>query len=306
MSSFPQTPYDAHCSAIIRELSTPVAPEPTGIRASIVRLEGVRAVLFDVYGTLFVSGSGDIGAAAEKGNTSALQDALSALGIDLDADAAEQALDDFHELIRNEHARSRQGGNDYPEVNIASIWQALLGRLVERGLSSGGLSDARLHELAVHYECRQNPVWPMPGLSNMLARLAGHDVLLGIVSNSQFFTPLLFQSLIASDLEALGFDPSLCAWSWISREAKPSPKLLAPVLDALDQRGVSPREVVLIGNDMLNDIRMAAEAGCQTVLYAGDTRSLRMREDHPDCADLFADAVITQLDELISCLGLQD
>ena len=45
----------------MRALCRPLLPEPSGERARLVPLPGIRAVLFDVYGTLLISGSGDIG-----------------------------------------------------------------------------------------------------------------------------------------------------------------------------------------------------------------------------------------------------
>ena len=49
---------------------------------------------------------------------------------------------------------------------------------------------------------------------------------------------------------------------------------------------------------MLNDIYPAAMCGMNTALFAGDARSLRLREDHPDCQGLSADLVITDLRQI--------
>ncbi len=48
---------------IIRDRSRPLSPVSTGVDAKLQSLHGIRAVLFDVYGTLFVSSSGEIGIA---------------------------------------------------------------------------------------------------------------------------------------------------------------------------------------------------------------------------------------------------
>ena len=48
----------------IQNRLTPMDPIPTGMEPAGTVLAGVRAVIFDVYGTLFTSGSGDIGVAA--------------------------------------------------------------------------------------------------------------------------------------------------------------------------------------------------------------------------------------------------
>ena len=47
---------------IIRQHCRPLSPLPTAISKRLVRLPDVRAVVFDVYGTLIISSSGDVGA----------------------------------------------------------------------------------------------------------------------------------------------------------------------------------------------------------------------------------------------------
>ena len=61
---------------LIRAASAPLQPIATGVAPSLVELADVRAVLFDVFGTLLVSGSGDIGAADPAPRGQALVDAL--------------------------------------------------------------------------------------------------------------------------------------------------------------------------------------------------------------------------------------
>ena len=47
---------------------------------------------------------------------------------------------------------------------------------------------------------------------------------------------------------------------------------------ALGKNGVAPGEVLYVGNDMLNDVYAAGQVGFRTALFAGDQRSLRMRQ----------------------------
>ncbi len=50
---------------------------------------------------------------------------------------------------------------------------------------------------------------------------------------------------------------------------------------------------------MLNDIYPAKKAGFNTALFAGDTRSLRLRKDVAECKTLSPDIVITDLIQLL-------
>ena len=122
---------------------------------------------------------------------------------------------------------------------------------------------------------------------------------MGIVSNAQFYTPLLFRAFFEQTLEDIGFDPDCCIWSYKELKAKPSDDLFPKAEKHLKRNhGVRLSETVYVGNDMLNDIYCAHNAGCKTVLFAGDRRSLRMRETDERCIDLKPDAVITSLGHL--------
>ena len=62
---------------------------------------------------------------------------------------------------------------------------------------------------------------------------------------------------------------------------------------------ISAHSALYIGNDMLNDIYPAKMLGFKTALFAGDARSLRLRENHPKCQNLSADMLITDLVQVL-------
>ena len=143
----------------------------------------------------------------------------------------------------------------------------------------------------------------MPYLKQMLHECRELNLLIGIISNAQFFTPCLFDWFLESNLEDLGFEPDITLFSFQFGRAKPSGYLFQLAANRLKQRGLSAREVLYLGNDMLNDIYPAQKAGFKTALFAGDVRSLRLRKDHTKCKNLSADLVITRLDQLPGLLA---
>jgi putative hydrolase of the HAD superfamily len=70
----------------------------------------------------------------------------------------------------------------------------------------------------------------------------------------------------------------------------------------LCRRGIRHDEVLYVGNDMLNDIMPANSVGFRTALFAGDARSLRLREDEPSVRGSTPDLVVTDLLDLVRCL----
>ena len=61
-------------------------------------------------------------------------------------------------------------------------------------------------------------------------------------------------------------------------------------------------QTAFIGNDMRNDIAPARQSGFQTILFAGDARSLRMRSDDTICREIEPDLQVTHLTQLVSQL----
>lgn len=265
---------DQELIELIRELSAPMDPIPTDEIVSAPSFDEIHTVLFDVYGTLLISGTGDIGLTSKESDQKAMGDALIQSGIDADLVMAERASDAYREAIQESHEKSQQKGIEYPEVNILDVWDQVLNEV-------GVNTDIRF--LSIAYESRINPTWPMPGAAEALDALKQQGFRLGIVSNAQFYTPLVLAAHFGKSIEEMGFDLDWCSWSYEQLEAKPS--------TALFHRG--SKEVLYIGNDMLKDVWAAGQAGCRTTLFAGDRRSLNKREDDERCNNLLPDAVIT-------------
>jgi putative hydrolase of the HAD superfamily len=290
--------YNKHHISIIRKNASPLKPVPTDLRQSGSLRRPVRALLFDLYGTLFMSGSGDIATSEDVAISQerVKRDRLEALlrRYDLDYDP-ERVQERYSAAIRDEHERLRGKGVDYPEVVIERIWKGVL----------GFDSDERARTFSVEYESMFNPVWPMPHASTLLTAVRDQELYMGIVSNAQFFTPLLFETFMGASALELGFTEELALYSYVYGFAKPSTFLFERARDKLLKRGIDASEALFVGNDMLNDVYTAQRVGFQTVLFAGDKRSLRLRSDDVRCNKLKPDLTINDLLQLSEVLGIQ-
>ena len=274
----------------IRRRLRPLAPVPTELSFAGGIPAPVAAVLFDIYGTLFISGSGDVGTSSHSATD---QPALAALLDRYSIPGSPAALlERFFSAIEQAHAAAKRTGVDFPEVEIRSIWQGVL----------GVRQPEMIRDFALEFELLANPVYPMPHLQRMLTILRRRRLPLGIISNAQFYTPLLFRWFFGSEPPGIGFDPELTVYSYRFGRAKPSPLLFEHVAAVLARRGIAAASVLYVGNDMLNDIFPAHAVGFRTVLFAGDSRSLRLRADHPHCTFLRADAVVTDLLQLVKVI----
>ena len=290
--------------AIIKRHAGPLEPIATDTKPVLRKLSGIKAVLFDVYGTLLISGVGDIGTSREKDSAKAFGEALSAMEIRHDPQAV-CGVDWLADAIGRSHARSRDKGIEYPEVDILIVWSSVLEELRTRGLIEREEFDVSfLRKLAVEYEVRSNPVWPMPGCRECLEFLRESGFHLGLLSNAQFFTPELFPALLDAELRDLGFRDELLLFSYHSQHAKPGLFMFERAREILARLGVDSGATLYIGNDMLNDVYAASQVGFRTALFAGDDRSLRLRREDSRLAGISPDLVLTDLPQLLQCLPL--
>lgn len=282
---------------IMRESAFPMEPVPTGYPVRAAPIGEIECVLFDIYGTLIISETGDVGSglAAQAGGADSVAGTLgAALGALLReyrvSLGARELAAAFAEEVRAAHARALPD-EGFPEVDAQELWASILGL---------GADEALLFSAAWEASC--NRVWPMPGAAGMLEELRAAGLRLGIVSNAQAYTPPLFPILLGKTIEDFGFDPELCFFSWRERRGKPSPRLFASLSASLARCGIAPERTLFVGNDMLKDMYPARRAGLKTCLFAGDARSLKTRDDDPRCA-FESDAAIDRLDLLGAVLG---
>jgi len=271
----------------IQKYIRPLEPIPTVLTPAGDLTHDIRCVLFDIYGTLFISGSGDISLA--KQNSPQVAEIKFLLAKYEIQKTPRVLLDELRDAIKDRHKQLKDKGVEFPEIQIDRIWRQVL----------QWDSQDSIRHFAAEFELISNPVFPMPDIADLLATCRQHGILMGIISNAQFYTPYLFNWFLESDPLGLGFSPDLIFYSYLFEMAKPSAILFKMAAEKLKAKKILPASALYIGNDMLNDIYPAKNAGFQTALFAGDQRSLRLRADDPRCRDLKPDLVVTNLGQLM-------
>jgi putative hydrolase of the HAD superfamily len=277
--------------ALIRRYSKPLEAVPTACARKGKHGSRARAVIFDIYGTLFISKAGDIGVAKREAEKCLKEITLLFQNYGVEEDAR-IVLEIFFDEIQGEKERLREKGVEYPEVVIEDIWKRVL-KVNDR---------EKMRCLAIEYELIVNPVYPMPNLKEMLSGCRKRHILMGIISNAQFYTPHLFSALLDETLEDLGFKNELLFFSYRLGYGKPSADLFETAARELEREGVPREQVLYVGNDMRKDICPAKEVGFQTALFAGDARSLNLRENDTECEGIVPDIVITDLLQILDFL----
>lgn len=301
------TPY----SRIFHRRFESLEPIPTNVKPAQAKLNSIRAVLFELYGTLFISGGGDLVTSREAADERALAEVFKIIGIPpkgISAPAlAKEALQRYFAAIDEIRGEAAAGGTDAPAIDVVKLWQRVLRELGESDLlqkkpKEGQNNAPEVKLLAAEYAARVNPCWPMPGMVRCLTALVRRGFLLGIVSNAQFYSRDLFPALLGKQAEEMGFDPTLEFYSYQCGFAKPSLRFFQSVVERLAEMSVKPAETLYVGSDLFNDILPAARAGFRTALFAGDARSFKPRNNDPRAAGIKPDLILTSLGQIDGCI----
>lgn len=245
---------NGHLSAS-RILTAYLSPESFHFLLADPPVEKCRAVIFDIYGTLLLAAAG--GVKSDPAADPLLREILLRFGHPAPASPSGE----LYAAVMRHHAAA---GVAFPEIDLRVLWREVLS--LDAGVDLTALVEA--------IEREWHPAQLMPGAESMIRALADTGIAMGLLSNAQCNT--LGSLGAVADL----FDPELSILSYQHGMAKPAPALFQLLSDRLAARGISPAETLFIGNDPMQDIVPAAEAGFKTALFIGHPTSLR----HGDCA----------------------
>lgn len=306
MFEFTQQNYEAYkdvCVRKIAELSRDIGHEPASVEPRLQTLDDVKAVLFDVGGTLCLMER----SFSEWDNPDRIDqefgEILTEYGVDLiDIEPLEFLREKVWKPAGAMRA-AREGG----EAKILECFQQGFQEAADEGVCAQRLSLEKVAELHLEFALRSRTFWPAPGMTSTLLSLSDRGLSLGIVSNAQFFHRFLFEALCGFKMEQLGLDPDLVIWSCDVGYQKPALETFQPALNVLQRKNnLLPSEVLYVGNDMYADVYGASKAGMRTAFAALDARCTELCEDNESIPKgLDADVVLTDLSQLLRvCPGL--
>lgn len=215
-------------------------------------LRAVRAVIFDVYGTLLEVGPTPPDADARW--TALFRETL---GVAPPL-SREAFADRANEIIAREHGAARRRGIAWPEVLWPSVVMEVLP--LQTKLTAEAFEEFVYRQMQIERTLRLRP-----GAARCLRGLRERGVRLGLASNSQAYTQRELQEHFrAADLDTGWFDPALCFRSFEHGFSKPDPHVFQLLTTRLQARGIASRETLMVGDRLDNDIEPARAFGWQT------------------------------------------
>jgi len=294
-----------YCTELISEFRR--TPAFSGrIEAELADLSRAKVLLWDIYGTLFATRAGDLenSLKAPEAMLPAFSKTAGKFGFEqgvADGEDISKWLRDFYlGQIERVHQQKKAEGVPYPEVRIEEIWERIIATLENNGFRTDKAERELLpFRAALYFEIAFQQAILYKGAWETLLKLKNIGVRQGIVSNAQFYTPLLLEHFLKETsggrINGAGdiFDKDLVVFSFQLGRSKPDPRIFDPVLKKLRSRGIHTEEIIYVGNDMLNDICLASSLGIKTVLFAADRNSLKMHRGDKLVEKARPDAVIT-------------
>jgi FMN phosphatase YigB (HAD superfamily) len=299
-----------------RGLHWPAAPEPEPAKARrhLVKMPGVRAVVWNVYGTLLSIAGGDIWFTHPQ--AFAMQVALdktvqefkmwSAMSRRPGQPAEYLAILYEQALLKQKMAGSGSSRERVPEVWSERVWEAVLKLLCQKDYRFDTNFYGALNELSrkvayFFHSCLQGTAC-YPGAADAMLRLKSRGLMQGLLADAQHFTPLQLQRGLAVQVPGMQLsdllDDGLRFLSCEAKARKPSERLFRKVQSAIVELGIAPEQVLHIGSSITRDLLPARRLGFRTALFAGDKASLQATPEQLKDSAGRPDVLLTELSQL--------
>ena len=301
------------------DLAWPASPaiEPTGLRPSLKKLPDIRAVTWDIHGTLLCILGGQLylqhpqqmmmDVALDK----TIQEFKMWASMSRKPGQPAEYLRQIYSNLLVEQQSVSSGGDKHPEILVDRIWEALLKKLLQKDYKFDAGFMGSLNEysrkVAYFFHASLQGTVCYPGAAEALADVKNQGLLQGIVANTQCFTLLQLdrglQKQRAGASLAQVVDDSLQGCSHVLRSRLPGDRPFRHVLTALAAKGIQPHQALHVGARMSMDVIPARRLGMKTALYAGDKGSLEASAPQLNDPHMRPDVLLTELSQIADVVG---
>jgi histidinol phosphatase-like enzyme len=297
-----------------KDLAWPAPPEADRPKAKphLVLLPQVRAVLWNVYGTLLRLNGGELwfehpqafvmGVALDK----TIQEFKMWASMSRKPGQPADYLKQMYTQVLTENRSVPGGGEKYPEVASERVWESLIKKLLQKDYKFDAGFFGSLNEfsrkVAYFFHASLQATACNDGAAVALRHVAEQGLKQGLLADGQCFTRVQLQrGLAAQDgdivLDKL-LDKDLVILSCEVRGRKPSERLFRQAVNALNQQGIAPNEVLHVGARIQQDLLPARRLGMRTALFAGDRLSLQATAEQLKEPTSRPDVLLTELSQI--------
>ncbi len=223
----------------------------------------IKAVLWDIYGTLLIPKIGDLQQSLDKKEQYILsfKKFLKLLNDDFNIKvniSPEEGAEYLLNLIHIEHNVKKLKNITYPEVDIIKIWQLWFFYFTNKLFAR-----RTIKKFSICFESINNPTTIAKNAVKVLTWIKKQKLKQGIISNAQFYTKIFLNKYINFNKI---FDQELVFFSYQLGYAKPESKIYMKAIENLAKQNINPEESIYIGNDLQNDIYTPQKLKFNTIL----------------------------------------
>jgi FMN phosphatase YigB (HAD superfamily) len=303
-----------------RKLMWPAAPKrvPVTAKPSASPLAGIRAVAFNVYGTLLRISDGQLllqhpqSVRMEIAFEKTIKEFNMWNSMTRKPGAPSDALSvRYQRVLDEQRLAATETIGDVPEVDAALLWLKLIRQLQQKEYSYetslyGSLPEFGEKVAYFFHSCLQGLEAEAEVLA-VLQQLSQSGTRLGLLADGQRFTPIQMlrgfqrQGTLRT-LDEL-FDPAFQTFSYREGIRKPSKTLFRRCVERFRHAGIGASQVLYVGTRLRDDLAIAKAAGMRTALLASDQTSLAATREELADPELRPDRLLTSLAQVRDVVG---
>jgi hypothetical protein len=267
----------------------PPAVECPKARPHLVRVPEIRAVTWNVYGTLLAIGGGEL--LFEHPTQFIMEVALDKTiqefklwgAMSRKPGKPAEYLRNIYGTLLDEQRIVPGNVEKHPEIASDRLWECFIKKLFQKDYQFDAGFYGSLNEysrkVAYFFHASMQGTACYPGAARALRHVADAGIVQGLLADGQCFTAAQLQRGLTiqdseSDLDQW-VNPALRVMSHEVRARKPSERVFRQSLAALAELGISAEQVLHVGSRVQQDLAPARRLGMRTALFAGDKASLQ-------------------------------
>ena len=303
-----------------RKLPWPAAPKPEPAKATpyLKPLTGIKAVTWNVYGTLLRIADGEL-----------LFQHPQAIRMEVALDKTIHEFNMWNSMTRkpgkpweymqqkylhalDEQQMASSGRKGEPvEVNSAKLWLKLIGMLDKKDYqydtSLYGDLDGLSEKVAYFFHSSLQGVEAAPQALATLSALSAGGFRQALFADAQPFT--IVQLVLA--LREQGpvpspdslFNSPLHTLSYLEGVRKPARTMFLRAMDRFNKLGLEPAQVLYVSTRVRDDLALAKSLGMRTALYAAEKLSLQADPEDMKDSHMKPDRLLTDLAQVRDLVG---
>ncbi|MGC1274222.1 MAG: HAD family hydrolase [Planctomycetaceae bacterium] len=279
-------------------------------------LPGIRAVTFEVYGTLLRITGGRL--MLDGPDRLALQIAFEKTVEEFNiwnflfrkpGPPWQQVYDQYKKFLEESRMTAAVRKGEIPEVDAAAgVWRKLIAQWDRKEFQYDaaklGDRDALAEKIAYFFHSRLQGIEAAPNAVATIAALTNAGIRVALLSDGQVFTPVQLRLAFKKQQSTLPPVDAPCdALSYRIGVRKPSASLFKEGLARLSEQGIAAEETLHVSSRLREDLSVAKRLGMRTALYAGDRVSFEVTREEARDRQLSPDGLLTDLAQLREIVG---